>query len=275
MKFRLFAAFAVGCFFLAGCEEEDTSLEGDYVDEYGINHGQGIEIDGVVWAPVNCGYHATDYKYGKLYQWGRKYGQGYDGDFYGTGDGEVSGTYADAVVPSIGAGTVSLSIGQSASNSDKFFEVTSSISNSGGSGEVIRTTLDWLSPKDDALWNSGTETDPIKTKYDPCPKGWRVPTFTELNKLKTNISFWTTNQGLLGYWFSGGTPYSESVPRVFLPTAGYRAVDGFAYGRGFFGEYWSSCPCRNSAHQLDIIGTQAGIHDTWRASGCSVRCVQE
>ena len=43
-----------------------TPQEGDYVDEYGINHGQGIEIDGVVWAPVNCGYHATDFKYGKL-----------------------------------------------------------------------------------------------------------------------------------------------------------------------------------------------------------------
>ena len=52
-------------------------MEGDYIDEYGINHGQGIEIDGTVWAPVNCGYHATDFKYGKLYQWGRKYGQGY------------------------------------------------------------------------------------------------------------------------------------------------------------------------------------------------------
>jgi hypothetical protein len=52
----------------------------DYVDEYGINHGPGVEIGGVIWAPVNCGYNETDFKYGKLYQWGRKYGQGYNGD---------------------------------------------------------------------------------------------------------------------------------------------------------------------------------------------------
>ena len=71
---------------------------GDYVDEYGINHGQGVKIGEVIWAPVNCGYHATDFKYGKLYQWGRKYGQGYDGD---------------ATVPEIEQGRVSLSIGQS------------------------------------------------------------------------------------------------------------------------------------------------------------------
>ena len=37
----------------------------DYVDEWGINHGKGIVIGGVTWAPVNCGYHETDYPYGK------------------------------------------------------------------------------------------------------------------------------------------------------------------------------------------------------------------
>lgn len=58
--------------------EENESQKYDYVDEYGINHGKGIAIGKAIWAPVNCGYHATDYKYGKLYQWGRKYGQGYD-----------------------------------------------------------------------------------------------------------------------------------------------------------------------------------------------------
>ena len=37
----------------------DTTL--NYIDEYGINHGGGILIGGILWAPVNCGYHATDY----------------------------------------------------------------------------------------------------------------------------------------------------------------------------------------------------------------------
>lgn len=47
-----------------------TATGVNYVDEYGVNHGYGVEIGGIIWAPVNCGYHETDYKYGKLYQWG-------------------------------------------------------------------------------------------------------------------------------------------------------------------------------------------------------------
>ena len=58
----------------------DNTVE--YIDEYGINHGGGIMIDSIVWAPVNCGYHATDFPYGKLYQWGRYHGQGYCAPFH-------------------------------------------------------------------------------------------------------------------------------------------------------------------------------------------------
>ena len=100
----------------------DGDLEGgdsekliDYIDEYGENHGPGVKIGETVWAPVNCGYHKTDFKYGKLYQWGRKYGQGYSGNLYDT-DGNLSGTYSDASYPSgdnLVAGPVSLEIGQS------------------------------------------------------------------------------------------------------------------------------------------------------------------
>ena len=43
---------------LAAPEGEDSEIIlKDYIDEYGENHGQGVEINGVVWAPVNCGYH--------------------------------------------------------------------------------------------------------------------------------------------------------------------------------------------------------------------------
>ena len=97
---------------------------GDYVDEYGINHGQGIRIGTTVWAPVNCGYHATDYKYGKLYQWGRKYGQWYFGEFY---DGDWDQTYSDGFVPEIVAGPVSLSVGQSEANAGKFYYNSNSL----------------------------------------------------------------------------------------------------------------------------------------------------
>ena len=41
--------------------------EGDYIDENG-NHGQGIEIGGTVWAPVNVGAK-TQAKYGSYFTW--------------------------------------------------------------------------------------------------------------------------------------------------------------------------------------------------------------
>ncbi|MBR0322493.1 MAG: hypothetical protein IIX08_08910, partial [Bacteroidales bacterium] len=245
---------------IEGSETPDGSQNGDYIDEYGINHGQGVEIDGVVWAPVNCGYHATDYKYGKLYQWGRKYGQGYNGSLYDY-DYNYIGEYSDASVPSIVSGPVSLSVGQSSSNSYKFY--TSSTS-----------TLDWVSPKDDALWNSGTEDDPVKTEYDPCPEGWRVPTYAELNALRANKSSWTTNDGQSGYWFSGSASYSASVSRVFFPAAGYRYNDGYASNRGRFGYYWSSRPDSTTAYGLYFNSSQIYMYNYYRAYGFSVRCVQ-
>jgi len=53
---------------------------GGYTEE-GYGYGPGIEINGVVWAPVNCGI-GYDYEYssGLFYQWNRKYGQVLDSD---------------------------------------------------------------------------------------------------------------------------------------------------------------------------------------------------
>ena len=235
-------------------ENPSDAQEGDYVDEYGINHGQGVEIDGVIWAPVNCGYHETDYKYGKLYQWGRKYGQGYDSN--------------DASVPSIVRGPVSLSIGQSASNADIFYP---------NSSYDFYSPCDWLDPQNDALWNSGTLTSPVKTDYDPCPRGWRVPSHTELNALKANKSSWTNNGDQNGYWFSGGTYYSESVCRVFFPAAGSRYyLDGTANSRGSYGHYWSLGSDNNCSYDLTFSSSDVYIsYNSYRSWGFSVRCVRE
>ena len=226
--------------------ESDTNLPSnstDYVDEYGVNHGPGVKIDGVVWAPVNCGYHAEDYKWGKLYQWGRKYGQGYDGD---------------ATTPEIVDGNVSLSFGQSETNKNVFFK-----------------GFNWLSTPDLPLWNSGTEESPIKTEYDPCPNGWRVPTYIELNGLRQNNSSWTAiDSGQSGYWFSGSIAYNEDVPQVFLPAPGFRDLSGQVYWRGTSGYYWPSEQSTPANYLLfNADGVQMGYY--YPALGHSVRCVQD
>ena len=224
----------------------------DYIDEYGVNHGKGTAIGMAIWAPVNCGYHETDFKYGKLYQWGRKYGQGYDEN--------------DASVPTIEEGGISLITGQHKNNANVFFTSTSEFNE------------DWLYPQDSKLWNSGSESNPKKTEYDPCPEGWRVPTYAELDELTNNYSSFTTDDnGHSGRWFSGPNSYTATVPQVFFPAAGYRYLnDGNAGNRGYDGYYWSSRPYTTGAYYLDFYsGSVSMYYRYYRANGYSVRCVQE
>jgi uncharacterized protein (TIGR02145 family) len=165
-------------------------------------------------------------------------------------------------VPTIVAGPTSLANGQSESNLNIFY------TNSPSPG-------DWLSSQDDALWNSGDSTSPKKSTYDPCPTGWRVPTNSELSRLQSNKSSWTTNDSQEGFWFSGNTPYSESAPCVFLPATGYRDTDGSATSRGDSGYYWSSKTNNTYAQHLNFYSGGGGLGSWGRAKGCAVRCVRE
>lgn len=244
---------------------------GDYIDEYGINQGQGINIDGTIWAPVNCGYHEVDFKYGKLYQWGRKFGQGYDGVRY-TGDGNnPSVYYSDALIPDTERGGVSLYDGQLPTYANVFFV----------SG--VTEEYDWVCPHTETLWNAGTETAPIKTDFDPCPNGWRVPTARELSNLCINKSEWSTNQlNQPGYWFCGSQEYSIAVPQIFLPAAGSRGGSGVCNSRDSQGWYWSSKPTYDDYY--DQYYAYAIYYSTSfnvtrptesRSIGKSVRCVRD
>lgn len=249
----------------------------NYIDEYGVNHGKGVAIGMAIWAPVNCGYKAetkdsegnvidNGYPYGKLYQWGRKYGQGYSGPLYEEGlrNREISdATYPSEESGTIKEGGVSLTGGQSVTNKDVFFM---------GEGR----NYDWLYSSDsDELWNFGTVGNPIKTEYDPCPKGWRIPTYSELNELKKNKSSRIINDdGQWGYWFSGPWSYTPNVPQVFLPAAGSRFYDGSANDRGQGGLYWSSTP--DNFNAILVFGTlESGSYTYYHACGYSIRCVQE
>ena len=222
----------------------------DYVDEYGVNHGKGVVLGRHVWAPVNCGYHATEYPYGKLYQWGRKYGQGLGGEY-------------DAHEPVLIEGPFDLDAGQNKALANYFFY---------GIG-------DWLSTRDSKLWNSGTESSPIKTDYDPCPEGWRVPTTVELSDLASIRSDFTYDAGLRGMWFSGGGyDVKLSDSQVFLPASGFRSnYDGGLANVGYYGSYWSASPHSSSVFFLyfDYNGNVIPSNYNNRAFGYSVRCLQE
>ena len=221
----------------------------DYVDEYGINHGPGVEIDGVVWAPVNCGYHETDFKYGKLYQWGRKYGQGYSDN-----------NYTDVNVPAISDNITSFAGIQSRENKNVYF-----------TGLWDYYVQNFSQSQLSLIWNAGTEMEPMKSQYDPCPDGWRIPLHSEYENLRQNYSELTEENSIPGYWFCGSVSYSMEANQVFLPLAGGRDF-GQARDRNELGYYYSSKP--GGFFGLYEDGPHM-VNYSQYSLACSVRCVQD
>ncbi len=257
-KFMNSFAAALVMLAAAGCEKNGTppgdSSTPAYI-ENGVCYGYGIELpstDGtLIWAPVNCGYDES-HKYGLMYQWGRKYGQGYTGE--NPAPTMVNGQLASAAD------------GSSDANKNNFYTGNSN----------------WLSSQADDLWcNDNSGASSTKTAYDPCPDGWRVPTNAELVSL-VNGRQWTdssedsNHNGVPGFWFYGNATPSEDGAKVFFPAAGSLLSDNGSAGlRGSVGLYWTSSVYDSDAWYLymekDIIENS---YDS-RAHGQSVRCVKD
>ena len=229
----------------------------DYVDEYGVNHGKGVVIGRYVWAPVNCGYHETDFPYGKHYQWGRKYGQGLGAPY-------------DSFEVTLVEAPVDLEIGQNKYLDTDFYY-----------GGYQWSNVTFI--QEDMFWNSGNESSPTKGTYDPCPDGWRVPTTKELQDLAANHSdFVTLDNGMAGMYFSGVYEYSEKGNRIFLSASGCRRYsDGSPEAVGSSGDYWS---CSAGTDTDNGLAYYLGLYHynhinpsgaLFRSYGYSVRCLQE
>ena len=199
----------------------------DYIDEYGINHGGGILVGGILWAPVNCGYHATDYPYGKLYQWGRRHGQGYGEPYMNKETGNVNPDKTTANVVRAGRWVTPAEARQHPNN---FY--------ARGDGAAL---FNWT-VNNTKLWNTFTDDGIIsKSEDDPCPKGWRLPDlqdFYVLVKHYSEVSEYPAG-GPKGRWFSGPEEYGCNVPRIFLPLTGVRSLAGECGARDSFVRYWS------------------------------------
>lgn len=219
-----------------------TTQANPYFD-YGNFFGYGIELGGRVWAPVNLGYLTAAYDQGLLFQWGRKDGQGY-----------ADAAFQDASIPEIVTGTVT----PEAALANTFYRT----------GEE---PLDWNSEPSDNLWRSSAG---MKTAYDPCPAGWRVPMAIDFNLM--------LNAAKTKYWSSSAKAYvfSDGESTLTLPAAGQRAGDTAeapATGRGTNGFYWTSVATTDGTYSLsfDASGAKVGTGYSERQRGMAVRCVKE
>lgn len=190
--------------------------------------------------------------WGLLYQWGRK------DPFCGGITVPVGTTYEAAVVSSSETGTLEFAT----ANPTTIIAYSS------------LAIGDWLYNQDDTLWDADN-----KTKYDPCPPGWHVPSAdfwaTALNRTSSLYKEFDASVG--GMNFAGQLGNYSSI---WYPAGGYRTgnIQYAAYPQGAYesGQWWSAGTSGRKAvnfavlrtSQVTVMGSQ-GL----RANGCSIRCV--
>ena len=124
--------------------------------------------------------------------------------------------------------------------------------------------------------------DATKSAYDPCPAGYRVPTFNEWDYLRqnnptTSVGTWVGAPGTATAW--AGIKFG---PALMLPATGFRDnVSGGQYYRGYDGSYWSTQrSTASNAYCLGIerIGSPYGSNFMAGGDlnyGYSIRCIAQ
>jgi uncharacterized protein (TIGR02145 family) len=115
---------------------------------------------------------------------------------------------------------------------------------------------DWRSPQNNNLWQG------VNGVNNPCPSAYRLPTDAELEAERTS---WLSN-------YQAGA----FVSPLKLPLAGVRSgSDGSLYSVGSNGIYWSSTVAGTNARNLYFNSGGAGMQNSTRADGYSVRCLKD
>lgn len=246
----------------------------DYIDEYAINHGKGIKIADLTWAPVNCGYHADKFKFGKLYQWGRVDGLAYYDEFFAdANDNSEKPIIAQSAIP----------YGQ-VPDKNTFYP-----------GSFSETYGHWMAPSDEGypafddetIWNSLKEIAVHAENSgvgNPCPEGWRVPTLEEFISLKLEKESLAEacryDKENFGVWFGENretATLDDTKGALFLSAAGGINRQGVALERNSTGEYWTATPDFEMATNLTFLPGSGNLMIDFpyqRAFALSVRCVR-
>lgn len=155
---------------------------------------------------------------------------------------------------------------------------------------IINDGGDWLSEPNGALWS-----DDVKSVYDPCPYGWRVPTADDLSVLTLADVEDNTSLDIARKQY-GWHLTDQNGTKFFYSACGFlRYIDGkvqnMNHKEGVYpstpepweGHYWtSSATADGKAKSLyfDLTTTRTNInkfstdHPDRRANGKQIRCVK-
>ncbi|OPB88868.1 FISUMP domain-containing protein [Elizabethkingia ursingii] len=131
-------------------------------------------------------------------------------------------------------------------------------------------------------WNSGTEINPIKTAQDPCPSGWRVPTYAEMWVLWLNTNYASDPEFLGDVKNMSSTNYNAGIVlksihnpaiKVTIPFTGsrnyndgslgtdYNNTNKITNGRGVNGNLWVTTKANTNPSVYSFFGTKAYTSD--------------
>ena len=112
------------------------------------------------------------------------------------------------------------------------------------------SSADPLVASNGTTWNNSFPESSVWTKEnDPCPYGWRIPTYAEFRSLNEVVNVWTIKNGVNGRLF-GTAPH-----QIFLPAAGWRSTNGtFSFSSG---EEVSTIPM--DGQEITEVQLQSGI----------------
>lgn len=231
--------------------------------------------------------------YGMFYQWGRK--DPFPAAATLTGDistthapltGEAGAAVAVTTVPVSTGGTVGYAVAHPT--------------------VYISGETDWLVEPSDDLWGNpqGDYRDEgnaypnkgVKSVYDPCPAGWRVPPADVFRNFTSSGGYaWILEDFALADrngdggitpddWLYGWLFRCDAEHAAYFPASGrWYGAYGMLYGSvaGLWGNYWGNCPneaaafCVLAFQNTSEMTTVSPAASASRADGFAVRCIRE
>jgi hypothetical protein len=199
--------------------------------------------------------------YNWFYQWGRPTPMLPPNDYNSTANATNYGTKTFAV-SSAKADTYGAGI----QNPQMFYKNSSSSYNWFGAASCYNL---WDA---NCVSNGNSDNNVVKTVYDPCPPGFKMPNGNAFTYFSTSNVVGSFNNG----WYFKRN--AEDTTGVFFPASGYRRdSSGSLSYVGSRGYVWlSSAFSQHYAYRLNFYSSYVTPQDSAsRANGCSVRPVQE